>query len=168
VLKSPAMSDARVLDAVAREMGVQLGCQDVPAVLREIGSMGETRAARAAAPAVAAATLSEPAAAEAVLATWHQLIDLGALQDGDEHLAGTARPPAARIGKATAAGLGVVDGDPVRIATERGVITLPALIVDGMMTGVVWVPTNSPGSTVRRSLAAGHGSVVRVSAGGAA
>jgi len=168
VLKSPAMSDARVLDAVAREMGVQLGCQDVPAVLREIGSMGETRAARAAAPAVAAATLSEPAAAEAVLATWHQLIDLGALQDGDEHLAGTARPPAARIGKATAAGLGVVDGDPVRIATERGVITLPALIVDGMMTGVVWVPTNSPGSTVRRSLAASHGSVVRVSAGGAA
>jgi NADH-quinone oxidoreductase subunit G len=168
VLKSAAMSDSRVLDAIAREMGVQLGVQDVPAVLREIGAMGETRSGRAAVPTEPPATLHEPKPAEAVLATWHQLIDLGALQDGDEYLAGTARPPAARIGKATAASLGVVDGDPVRIATDRGAITLPALIVDGMMTGVVWVPTNSPGSTVRRTLAADHGAVVRVSAGGAA
>jgi len=137
-------------------------------VLREIGSMGETGAGRAAVPTVAPGTLSEPAPAEAVLATWHNLVDLGALQDGDEYLAGTARPPAARIGKATAAALGVVDGDPVRIATGRGAITLPALIVDGMMTGVVWVPANSPGWTVRRTLAADHGAVVRVSAGGAA
>ena len=47
-------------------------------------------------------------------------------------------------------------------------LSRPALIVDGMMTGVVWVPTNSPRSTVRRSLAADHGAVVRISAGGAA
>jgi NADH-quinone oxidoreductase subunit G len=168
VLKSPAMTDARVLDAIARELGVQLGCQDVPAILREIGSMGETRAERPLPPAREITGPTEPRAAEAYLATWHQLIDLGALQDGDQYLAGTARPPAARLGKATAASLGVVDGDPVRIATERGAITLPALIVDGMMTGVVWIPTNSPGSTVRRSLAADHGAVVRISAGGAA
>jgi NADH-quinone oxidoreductase subunit G len=168
VLKSPAMTDARVLDAIAREMGVQLGCQDIPSVLREIGSIGETRASRPASPAVAPGRLDEPASGEAMLATWHQLIDLGALQDGDEHLAGTARPAVARIGKATAAALRVVDGNPLRIETERGAITLPVLIVDGMMTGVVWVPANSPGSTVRRTLAADHGSVVRVSAGGVA
>jgi len=56
----------------------------------------------------------------------------------------------------------------VTIHSAQGAITLPALLVDDMVDGVVWVPTNSPGSTVRRSLAAGHGSVVRVSAGGAA
>ncbi|GAA1032077.1 hypothetical protein GCM10009557_29420 [Virgisporangium ochraceum] len=165
MLRTSAMTDARVLDSIAREMGEQLGCQDVLAILRQIAAIGETRAPRATAPSVSPASIDEPGAAEVRLATWHQLIDLGALQDGDEHLSGTARPPAARIGKATAAGLGVVDGDPVRVSTGDGAITLPALIVDGMMTGVVWLPTNSPGSTVRRTIGANHGDVVRISAG---
>jgi NADH-quinone oxidoreductase subunit G len=165
VLRTSAMTDARVLDAIAREMGEQLGCPDVLAVLRQIAAIGETRAPRATGPTVSPATLDEPGAAEARLATWHQLIDLGALQDGDEHLAGTSRPSAARIGKATAARLGVVDGDPVRVSTGDGAITLPALIVEGMMTGVVWLPSNSPGSTVRRTIGANHGDVVRISVG---
>jgi NADH-quinone oxidoreductase subunit G len=33
-----------------------------------------------------------------------------------------------------------------------------------MPDGVVWLPTNSPGSTVRRSLGATSGEVVKVSA----
>lgn len=33
-----------------------------------------------------------------------------------------------------------------------------------MPDGVVWLPTNSPGSTVRRSLGATSGAVVRISA----
>jgi NADH-quinone oxidoreductase subunit G len=165
VLRTSAMTDARVLDAIAREMGVQLGCQDVLGILRQIAAIGETRAPRAAGPSVSPAKLTEPAPAEVMLATWHHLIDLGALQDGDEHLAGTARPSAAYIGKVTAAGLGVIDGDPLRVSTGDGAITLPTLIIDSMMAGVVWVPTNSPGSTVRRTLAADHGDVVRISAG---
>lgn len=32
-----------------------------------------------------------------------------------------------------------------------------------MPDGVVWLPTNSPGSTVRRSLGATSGAVVRIS-----
>jgi NADH-quinone oxidoreductase subunit G len=165
VLRTSAMTDARVLDSIAREMGEQLGCQDVLAILRQIAAIGETRAPRAAVPSVSPATLDEPAPAEARLATWSQVIDLGALQDGDENLAGTARTPVAHLGKATAASLGVADGDPVRVSTGDGAITLPALIVDGMMTGVVWLPSNSPGSTVRRTIGANHGDVVRVSAG---
>jgi NADH-quinone oxidoreductase subunit G len=161
------MTDARVLDSLARQMGQQLDCPDVLAILRQIAAIGETRAPRAATPSVAPASLDEPGPAEARLATWHQLIDLGALQDGDEHLSGTARPPVACLGKATAAGLGVVDGDPVRVSTGDGAITLPALIVEGMMTGVVWLPSNSPGSMVRRTLGADHGDVVRISAGSA-
>ncbi len=37
-----------------------------------------------------------------------------------------------------------------------------------MADGVVWLPTNSPGSTVNRMLAAKSGDVVTVSRGGAA
>ena len=62
---------------------------------------------------------------KAVLASWHHLIDLGSLLDGDEYLAGTARTPVARISKATAADLDVAEGDPVTVGTEVGAITLP-------------------------------------------
>jgi NADH-quinone oxidoreductase subunit G len=51
----------------------------------------------------------------------------------------------------------------VTVGTDRGALTLPAAITE-MPDGVVWLPTNSPGSTVRRSLGATSGSVVRVSA----
>jgi NADH-quinone oxidoreductase subunit G len=110
--------------------------------------------------------VAEPGPAEVILATWHHLIDLGSLQDGDEYLAGTARPPVARISPRTAAGLGVVDGDRVRVSTGRGAITLPADVTDLMVDGVVWVPTNSPGSTVRRTLGVEAGATVRISAAG--
>ena len=87
------------------------------------------------------------------------------MTDGDEYLGGTARVPAARLGKALAGQLGVADGDPVTVGTDRGAITLPAVVVE-MADGVVWLPTNSPGSTVNRILAATSGDVVTVSSGG--
>ena len=68
-----------------------------------------------------------------------------------------------RLGKGTAEALGVADGDAVTVGTDRGAVTLPAAITE-MPDGVVWLPTNSPGSTVRRSLGATSGTVVRVSA----
>ncbi|MFL6110315.1 MAG: molybdopterin dinucleotide binding domain-containing protein, partial [Catenulispora sp.] len=133
-------------------------------IRRELGSMPASRAVRPAAPAVAAATRPAPGEREAVLATWHQLIDLGSLLDGDEVLAGTARPPLARIGKDLADALGLADGDMVTVSTGRGRITLPAAITD-LPPQVVWLPTNSPGSTLRRSLGVTSGAVVRLTAG---
>jgi NADH-quinone oxidoreductase subunit G len=164
VLHTEAMSDGRVLDALATHLGATLGTGDVTAVRRELGRMSATAGARPAAPRVPAATVARAGAGEAVLATWHQLIDLGSLLDGDEALAGTARPPVARIGKGAAEALGVADGEAVTVETDRGAITLPAAITD-MPDGVVWLPTNSPGSTVRRSLGVTSGAVVRLSAG---
>jgi NADH-quinone oxidoreductase subunit G len=35
-----------------------------------------------------------------------------------------------------------------------------------MVDGVVWVPTNSPGSTVRRTLGVTEGALVDISTGG--
>jgi NADH-quinone oxidoreductase subunit G len=165
VLRTTAMTDGRVLEAIAALMSVSLGTGDVMAIRRELGTMPPTRSARSVAPAVAAAALPGTGEHEAVLATWRQAIDQGSLLEGDEVLAGTARPPVARIGKALAAALGVIDGDVVTVATDRGAITLPAEVTRELPPHVVWLPTNSPGSTVGRSLGVTAGAVVRLTAG---
>jgi NADH-quinone oxidoreductase subunit G len=133
-------------------------------IRRELGAMPASRVNRPAMPSVAAAAVPQVGEHEAVLATWHHLIDLGSLLDGDQVLAGTARPPVVRIGKTTAEALGVADGDAVTVSTDRGGITLPAAIGD-LPPQVVWLPTNSPGSTLRRSLGVTSGAVVRLTAG---
>ncbi|RKR89739.1 NADH dehydrogenase subunit G [Micromonospora pisi] len=164
VLDTTAMSDARVLDALAAQLGIDLGTGDVNSVRRELGGLPVTRAERPASPAVEPAGAVAPGAGEAVLATWHHLIDLGSLTEGDAQLGGTARPPVVRLGKAAAEALGVTDGDAVTVGTDRGALTLPLEITD-MPDGVVWLPTNSPGSTVRRGLGVTSGAIVRLSAG---
>jgi NADH-quinone oxidoreductase subunit G len=95
------------------------------------------------------------------LATWHQLLDAGRMQDGEPYLAGTARDVVARMSAATAASAGVGDGDKVTVATAAGSVTVPLEVVP-MADGVVWLPTNSPGSAVRADLAAGHGNAVNL------
>jgi len=45
------------------------------------------------------------------------------------------------------------------VSTTAGSVTVPAEIVP-MADGVVWLPTNSPGSAIRAGLGAGHGSRV--------
>jgi NADH-quinone oxidoreductase subunit G len=181
VLPTTAMTDGRVLEAIAALMnvpsnhpatalettkGIALGTGDVMTIRRELGSMPASKADRPSAPSVAAAAPARPGKHEAVLATWHHLIDQGTLLDGDEVLRGTARPSTARIGKDIAESLGVADGDLVTVSTDRGGITLPAEITD-LPPQVVWLPTNSPGSAVRRSLGVTSGAVVRLSAGAA-
>jgi NADH-quinone oxidoreductase subunit G len=81
------------------------------------------------------------------------------MQDGEPNLAGTARAAVARLSAATAAEVGTADGEKVTVATGRGSITVPVEITD-MPDRVVWLPTNSAGSAIRRRLAAGHGSLV--------
>jgi NADH-quinone oxidoreductase subunit G len=161
VLDTTAVTDARVLDALARDMGVELGCADVVAIRRELASLPATKAIRPSAPEVAPGQAHAPEAGQAVLASWHQLIDLGSLLDGDEYLAGTARPVTVRLSKATASALAVDDGAEVVVATERGQIGLPAQVSD-MPDGVVWLPTNSPGSTLARTLGVTSGAIVTV------
>jgi NADH-quinone oxidoreductase subunit G len=177
VLETTAISDGRVLDALASEMGVEIGCRDVGAIRRELRALSRTAAARAVPPrlgpgvsAVATAALetSAPGTARAVLATWPELIDAGRLLEGDDILRRTARTPAIRLSKQTAAALGeVTDGDAVRVSTELGSVSLPALLTE-MPDGVVWLPTNSAGAPVRRTLGVGSGAVVTVSREGGA
>ncbi|MDT5240585.1 MAG: NADH-quinone oxidoreductase subunit, partial [Mycobacterium sp.] len=105
-----------------------------------------------------------PAAGHAVLAGWRMLLDAGRLQDGEPFLAGTARPTVVRLSPATAAEIGVSDGDPVTLASGHGDVTLPLEITD-MPDRVVWLPLNSPGSTVAATLRVSVGAVVDIRGG---
>jgi NADH-quinone oxidoreductase subunit G len=163
VLQTTAMSDGRVLDTLAREFGVELGCASPAAVRRELGLMPATRATGPGGPAKAPGKPVKPGRGEAVLATWHQLIDSGRMTEGDTYLAGTAREPVVRVSPATGTALGVADGDALTVGTDRGALTLPVLITPDLPDEVVWLPTNSPGSTVRRSLGVTSGALVRIS-----
>ena len=153
-------TDLYVLGSIADEMDVHLGLPDAAAARAELAELGTWQGARPAAPGVLSPTVSAaPGDDELRLATWHQLLDAGRMQDGEAYLAGTARDTVARMSAATAATAGVGDGDKVTVSTTAGSVTVPAEIVP-MADGVVWLPTNSPGSAIRAGLGAGHGSRV--------
>ncbi|HLZ37334.1 MAG TPA: NADH-quinone oxidoreductase subunit G, partial [Mycobacteriales bacterium] len=160
-----ALDDLRVLAALADEMDVHLGLPDVVAARRELASLAGWRGGPGLDPDVMPAPLPRPATGQAVLATWHLLLDEGRLQDGEPWLAGTRHRPVVRLSPATAAEIRAVDASPVTVSTRRGALTLP-LVVTEMPDRVVWVPTHSPGSRVRATLGVGAGAVVRIAPGG--
>ena len=96
---------------------------------------------------------------QAVLATWHQLIDTGRMSDGEPFLAGTAHPVVARMSAATAAQAGTADGGRVTVSTATGTVTVDVR-VSAMPDQVVWLPSHSQGCEVRRQLGARHGTLV--------
>ncbi len=152
-------TDLYVLGAIADEMDVHLGLPDAAAARAELASLGSWRGARPLAPGVLSTPPAAPADGEFRLATWHQLLDAGRMQDGEPYLAGTVRDTVARVSAATAAAAGAGDGDKITVATTAGSVTVPVEIVP-MADGVVWLPANSPGCAVRADLGAGHGSTV--------
>ena len=178
-------TDLQILAALADEMDVHLGLPDAAAVQREMTILTQSAAlSPSPTPAASAATQAPSPATQAsasqagrlapdhpgpgrtgqvgaLLATWHNLLDVGRMQDGEPNLAGTAHAAVARMSAATAAEAGTTDGGKITVATGHGAITVPVETAD-MPDRVVWLPTNSAGSRVRRDLGAGHGSVVTV------
>jgi NADH-quinone oxidoreductase subunit G len=170
-------TDLHVLTALADEMDVHLGLPDEAAARRELTMLTQSPALSPSPSAAADRAASGPPAGQisqlglehpgpgrALLATWHNLLDVGRMQDGEPNLAGTARPAVARMSAATAAEAGTADGGKVTVATGYGAITVPVEIAD-MPDRVVWLPTNSAGSAVRSALRAGYGAVVSISGG---
>jgi NADH-quinone oxidoreductase subunit G len=163
-LQQGAMPDLRVLDTLADEMGVDLGLPTAEAAREELVGLGMWDGERAADPDVRAAEAVQPGPGEAVLTGWRLLLDCGRLQDGEPHLAGTARAPVVRLSAESAAEIGATDGEKVTVSTSRGPITLPLAVTD-MPDHVVWLPLNSSGSAVYPQLGVTAGSVVRIEAG---
>jgi NADH-quinone oxidoreductase subunit G len=182
-------TDLYVLGAIADQMDVHLGLPDAAAARAELAALGTWRGSRPQPPEAGRAG-SEPGVhlthqahgsgvLDVRLATWHQLLDSGRMQDGEPALAGTARPVVARMSAATAAEAGVADGDKVTVATDRGSVTVPAEVVP-MADHVVWLPAGGlartgaelapypaapepalrAGATIRAQLGAGHGDTV--------
>ena len=179
-------TDLYVLGAIADQMDVHLGLPDAAAARAELAALGTWRGPRPEPPEVGSAS-SEPGVhlthgtdlLDVKLASWHQLLDGGRMQDGEPALAGTARPVVARMSTTTAAEAGVADGDKVSVATDQGSVTVPVEVVP-MADHVVWLPAGGlartsaevapypaapepalpAGSTIRALLGAGHGATV--------
>ncbi len=160
-LASSQVSDYRALDMLADEMGEFLGTRTVREVRAEMAALGPWAGDRAAAPAVEAGDVPSVEEGTLVLATWRHLLDRGSLQDGEPFLAGTAPAPVARVSAATAADLGVVDGDALTVRVGGTTVTAPVLVSE-MADHVVWLPTNSVGSDLRAALAGAPGALVSV------
>ncbi|NED94515.1 NADH-quinone oxidoreductase subunit G [Phytoactinopolyspora alkaliphila] len=165
VVQSAAWSDAATLDALAAEMDVKLGTEDVAAIRAELDEIGQWSAAKPNLN-VPAGEPPAPGANEAVLASWRLMLDAGRSQDGEPHLAQTAPDPLVRLSAVTAAEVGVADGDPLTVSTAQGSITLPLAITE-MPDRVVWLPQNSPGSRIHVDLGVGAGAIVTLSGGDA-
>ncbi|MEV0801487.1 NADH-quinone oxidoreductase subunit G [Kribbella sp. NPDC050281] len=166
VLKvAAAMPDVRALAALAQEMDRSLGFSTPAGAKKEYDELGRWDGDRAQEPTYQAGP-SLGAFDSTRLATWRMLIDDSRANDGEPHLTATARTPVARISLTTARRVGVADGDELVVSTDAGSIRLPVVITP-MPDNVVWLPTNSADSHVRRSLHADHGSIVTIAGGNA-
>jgi len=152
-------SDLQVLGRIADEMDVHLGLPDAAAARRELAGLGGWPGIREPLPTRPPQAVPDPGPGQAVLATWHQLLDTGRMSDGEPFLAGTARPVVARMSAATAAQAGTADGGRVTVSTATGTVTVDVRVT-AMPDQVVWLPTHSQGCEVRRQLGAGHGTLV--------
>ena len=162
VFRDPSsLPDLRVLSGIAEEMGVNLGFRTVEQARAEMADLGPWDGKRATTPTVPAARKPSPGAGEAVLATWKLLVDDARMLDGDEYLKATGRKPVALVSAGTLSGLGVTEGQPVTLATERGSVDMPVGVAD-LPDGVVWAPASSGGIRLMRDLGASPGSVVRL------
>jgi NADH-quinone oxidoreductase subunit G len=162
-----ALADGRVLHTLAGELGHDLGLATHLSARDELRRLGANDGTRAAAPSTPAAPAREPRPGEAILASWHLLLDDGRLQDGEPFLAGTRRAPRALLSATTAAEVGVREGGLLRVGTDRGGIILPLAVAD-LPDRVVWLPSYSPGSHVARDLGVDAGAIVSIGSGGSA
>lgn len=165
-LDTQAMGDHRVLDLVAAELGEYLGTRSVKQIREEIAEIGTHSGDRAVRPRHRAGGAPRPLIGEAILATWPTLLDKGSMQDGEPFLAGTARRSVARMSAATAQAAGVADGEQVEVSSRTGSVTVPVAIT-AMPDHVVWLPTNSENSQVRRALDVDAGAAVALRKAGA-
>lgn len=142
---SKALADRKVLTELATEMGVDLGLETLKAVVEEMAELRRWDGTRAELPNEAPAPAPTVGAGQAVLASWKQMIDAGALLSGEPHLAKTARKPVAVMSPATAKKAGVTGA--VKITGPAGSLSLDVAVVD-MPDAVVWVPQNAVGCAI--------------------
>ena len=158
-----SLPDHKVVGFLAREMGVPLGFDNATGARAELTALSTWSGERAVFEPAEPVARDDAAEGEWTLATWPYLLDAGRLQDGEPHLAGTARAARAFVSAASLKELGVEPGADVTVSSDRGSVTLPVEVAD-MPDRVVFLPTNSRGCAVRTDLAPGSGARVKVEA----
>jgi len=158
--QSLALTDARVLHLIAEKLGVKFADQAKPSELHK--SLTSLKDSSNTSTMSAVASIKVPGI---LLAGLRQLIDNGSLQQGEPHLAATAREAVARVSAATASANGLVDGNLVIIKSSTGQMVLP-LLVSEVADETVWVPLNSDGSTPLKNLSVSIGESVQLQDGG--
>ena len=152
------LTDAGVLSMLASAMDVQLN-GDTRALRKEINSLKPWSGSR---------TELKPQSASVpvgtTLATWRLLIDSGVMQEGEPHLAATARPSVVAVSSAMFEQLG--KPELITVTGPKGSITLPAQVAE-VSSESVWLPMNSPESHIYAQLGCGYGEVVTVKGGAA-
>ena len=137
------MTDLRALAMIADGLGRELGVRTAKGAKAEFDELGPWEGTPALAPGVASPVAPASTASTTdgfVLASWRQLIDGAAGTDGAEALLATAKPEVARLSPASASGLGLRPGDSVTLIASGGSRTLPVVVEQSMVDGVVWVP----------------------------
>ena len=137
------MTDLRALAMLADALGTDLGVRTIKSAKTELTELGTWEGGRTAAPHEE--FQPAPDGAGLVLASWRQLIDGSAANDGATALLATAKPVVARVSPATASDLGLTEGDTVTVASPGGSADLTLFVEDSMVVGVVWIPGNRAG-----------------------
>jgi NADH-quinone oxidoreductase subunit G len=162
VLSAPGtLTDVRVLEGIAEEMGSPLGFRTVEQVRERMAETGPWDGTRTSKPDAEGRKHVKPGAGEVVLETWRQMIDDGRGQDGQPKYHATARPARLRANAATLKAAGIMPGGRATISTEDGSATFTSEVAD-LPDGVVWAPANNGANL--RVIRAGHGSVVTLNA----
>ena len=161
VTESLLRSDLRILSMIADAMNKPINLPSVKKAREELGEIGTWNGGRATFTAVATQSAPTIAGNQAILTSWRRLLDAGSLQEGELNLAGTARATVAVISPKRAAALGVATGEKITISNDCGSITLESL-VEEIHDDAVWLPRNSSGSQLLRTLCTASNSVVTV------
>jgi len=155
-------SDLRILSMLADEMGKSINLPSVSAARKEIASLGNWEGAKNQMKSTAANAEIKVSSDEAVITSWRNLLDKGSLQEGEDNLAGTARPTTAVISQKRADSLSVKTGELIRVSNTYGAITLPCAIAD-IDDAKIWLPRNSTNAQLIKVLGTVGNSVVKVS-----
>jgi NADH-quinone oxidoreductase subunit G len=156
-----AMSDLRVLAALAEAMGSDLGFRTAAGARADLEELGTWEGARASAPNLGPGRAWAPLGTALLLASWRLALDGSRAVDGEPFLLATARPPVARMNPATAAAVGL--SAAVTVSGAGGSLTFPLETDPAMVEGVVWLPAKAPGQGLAEHLGVGAGELVRVS-----
>ena len=161
ITSTNALTDARVLAMIAESLGHDFGLQTIEEIRQELSSFGTWIGTKVDKPKVDAIGARNTSGSNVILSTWNLLLDDGALQKGEEHLAGTQRPVVAHLSEKTAQAQQLENGEKINISNDRGSITVKLEIIE-MVNDVVWIPANNHDSKVKSKLGAKEGDVVTI------